>query len=74
MHSVCLLIELFKSFNAAINSAIRTDSRDTTDEYVVVAGGSVTCPPATYRALRRKFSPNFHIKYHVTFDFLKSGW
>ena len=43
------------SLSTAIVSAMRTESRETTDEYVSVLGVSVICPPATNLALRRKF-------------------
>ena len=39
--------------------AILTESLDTTNEYVIVAGASVMWPPATKRAFCLKFSPNF---------------
>ena len=47
----------FKSFSATIMKSIRTESLDTTEEYVMLEGTSVTCPPATILAFRRKFSP-----------------
>ena len=46
--------------------AILTESLDTTDEYVIIAGASVMWPPATKRAFHLKFLPNFmsKIKWH----------
>ena len=40
------------SFSAAIVRAIRTESLDTTDEYVMEDGVVVVCPPPTSIALR----------------------
>jgi hypothetical protein len=46
--------KIFISFNAAIVSAILTEARETTDEYVMVdVGASVLRPSATSLALRR---------------------
>ena len=49
---------ILRSFSAASNRQMRTESRDTTVLYVTEAGVSVLCPSATSRALRRKFSPS----------------
>ena len=49
----------WRPLRAAMVRAILTESLDTTDEYVIVADVSVMCPPATRRAFRLKFSPNF---------------
>jgi hypothetical protein len=45
-----LAAEISKSFRAAIRKAILKLSRATALAYVCEEGGSVTCPPATYRA------------------------
>ena len=51
-----------RSFNAAIVRAIRTESLETTYEYVMEAGAVVVCPPPTSLALRLKFSPSLTSK------------
>jgi hypothetical protein len=45
-----------RPLSAAMRSAICTDSRETTHAYVMMAGGSVMCPPATSLVLRVKSS------------------
>ena len=55
-------VRISRSFNAAIVRAIRTESLDTTDEYVVEAGAVVVWPPSTSIALRLKFSPSLTSK------------
>ena len=49
-------------FSAAILNAIRTDSLETTDEYVIDAGAVVVCPSLTSRAFLRNFSPSLMSK------------
>jgi hypothetical protein len=39
--------KITRSLSAAINEVIQTPSHETTLEYVMLAGGSVQCPPAT---------------------------
>ena len=58
-----------KLFKAAMVSAIQTESRNTTDEYVIEAGATVICPPPTSRAFLRKFSPSLisNIMWHSIF-------
>lgn len=50
------------SFNAAIVKQIRTESRDTTVEYVGCRVDFCLCPSATKRAFLQKFSPSLMSK------------
>ena len=49
---------MYSRFIAAIVNAIRTETLDTTDEYVIDSSAVVVCPPPTSRAFLRKFSPS----------------
>ena len=51
-----------RSFNVATVRAIRTESLDTTDEYIMEDGSVVVCPPTTSLALRLKSSPSLTSK------------
>ena len=51
-----------RSFKAATNNNIRTESLATTELYVADAGAPVLWPSAPYHALRRKFSPSLTSK------------
>ena len=44
--------------SAAIINAIRTESLETTDKYVIDAGAVVVCPPPNSHTFLRKFSPS----------------
>ena len=60
---------IYRSFNATIVRAIRTESLDLTDEYFMAAGVDVLWLSATRRAFLLKFSPIFTSKiiWHVIF-------
>ena len=69
-----MILRSFQTVIVSAISAIVIESLNTTEEYAMIESGTlVVCPPATNRALRRKFS-HLHIENEMTFNLLIIDW